>query len=46
VRERDPIETSLVVQATSGQGEFAGPQAVRDWWPVLRMLILMAAMTG
>ncbi len=26
--------------------EFGGPQAVRDWWPVLRMLILMAAMTG
>ena len=26
--------------------EFGGPQAVRDWWPVLRMLILLAAMTG
>ena len=26
--------------------EFGGPQAARDWWPVLRMLILLAAMTG
>jgi integrase len=26
--------------------EFGGPQAVRDWWPVLRMMILLAAMTG
>ena len=26
--------------------EFGSPQAVRDWWPVLRMMILMAAMTG
>jgi integrase len=26
--------------------DFGGPQAVRDWWPVLRILILIAAMTG
>jgi Phage integrase family len=26
--------------------EFGGPQPVRDWWPVLRLLILIAAMTG
>lgn len=26
--------------------EFGGPQAVRDWWPVLRLAILIAAMTG
>lgn len=26
--------------------KYGGPQAVRDWWPVVRLLVLMAAMTG
>ncbi len=26
--------------------KYGGPQAVRDWWPVVRLLILTAAMTG
>ena len=26
--------------------DFGGPQAVRDWWPVLHILIVIAAMTG
>jgi integrase len=26
--------------------EFGGPQAARDWWPVVRMMILTGAMTG
>lgn len=26
--------------------KYGGPRAVRDWWPVVRLLTLMAAMTG
>lgn len=26
--------------------KYGGPQAVRDWWPVVRLLVLTAAMTG
>lgn len=26
--------------------KYGGPQAVRDWWPVVRLLILVAAMSG
>lgn len=28
------------------QTEFGGPQAVRDWWPVVRLLVAIAASTG
>ena len=26
--------------------EFGGPQAVRDWWPIVRLLVVIAAMSG
>jgi integrase len=26
--------------------KYGGPQAVRDWWPLLRLLVLTATMTG
>jgi integrase len=43
----DPGDDDETIAATFPVGsKYGGPKAVRDWWPVLRLLVLTAAMTG
>lgn len=41
-----PDDDDLVAEHFPVGEKYGGPQAVRDWWPVVRLLILTAAMTG
>lgn len=41
-----PEEDEAIADHFPVGAKYGGPQAVRDWWPVVRLLILTAAMTG
>jgi integrase len=41
-----PDDDEEIANSFPVRAKYGGPQAVRDWWPVVRLLILTAAMTG
>lgn len=41
-----PDDDEAIAEHFPVAAKYGGPQAVRDWWPVVRLLVLVAAMTG
>lgn len=41
-----PDDDEAIAEHFPVGAKYGGPTAVRDWWPVVRLLVMLAAMTG